>query len=80
LLARSPRGATEDVLVVGHGLSADMLAVLVLNRLAKVVTTTLRVEAGRSRLSVCISRMPVDGHLEVIERMVGVTLPGNPIS
>jgi hypothetical protein len=46
LLARSPRGATEDVLVVGHGLSADMLAVLVLAGLAKVVTTTLRAEGG----------------------------------
>jgi hypothetical protein len=42
LLASNPRGTTEDMLMVGHGLSADMLAMLVLAGLAKVVTETLR--------------------------------------
>jgi hypothetical protein len=46
LLASNPRGATEDMLVVGHGLSADMLAMLVLAGLAKVVTATLKAEGG----------------------------------
>ena len=46
LLASNPRGTTEDMLVVGHGLSADMLAMLVLAGLAKVVTATLRAEGG----------------------------------
>jgi hypothetical protein len=47
LLASNPRGTTEDMLVVGHGLSTDMLAMLVLAGLAKVVTATLRAE-GRT--------------------------------
>ena len=42
LLASSPRGTTEDMLVLGHGLSRDMLAMLVLAKLATVVTETLR--------------------------------------
>jgi hypothetical protein len=42
LLASSPRGATEEVLVLGHGFSRDMLAMLVLAGLATVVTETLR--------------------------------------
>jgi hypothetical protein len=46
LLASNPRGTTEDMLVVGHGLSADMLAMLVLAGLAKVVAETLRAEGG----------------------------------
>ena len=46
LLASSPRGTTEDMLVVGHGLSADMLAMLVLAGLAKMVTATLTAEGG----------------------------------
>jgi hypothetical protein len=46
LLASNPRGATEDMLVVGHGLSADVLAMLVLAGLAKVVTATLKAEGG----------------------------------
>jgi hypothetical protein len=46
LLASNPRGTTEDMLVVGHGLSADMLAMLVLAGLAKIVTATLRAEGG----------------------------------
>jgi hypothetical protein len=47
LLASNPRGTTEDMLVVGHGLSADMLAMLVLAGLAKVVTETLRSRQGK---------------------------------
>jgi hypothetical protein len=46
VLASSPRGTTEDMLVVGHGHSADMLAMLVLAGLAKMVTATLRAEGG----------------------------------
>jgi hypothetical protein len=42
LLASSPRGTTEDMLVLGHGLSRDMLAMLVLGGLATVVTERLR--------------------------------------
>jgi hypothetical protein len=46
LLACSPRGATEDVLVVGHGLSRETLAELTLAGLAKMVIETLRAEGG----------------------------------
>jgi hypothetical protein len=46
LLASTPRGTTEDMLVVGHGLSADMLAMLARAGLAMVVTETLGVEGG----------------------------------
>jgi hypothetical protein len=46
LLACSPRGATEDVLVVGHGFARETLAQLTLAGLAKMVTETLRVEGG----------------------------------
>ncbi len=42
LLARSPRGATEDVLELGHGFSRETLAMLALAGLASVVTETLR--------------------------------------
>jgi hypothetical protein len=47
LLASNPRATAEDMLVVGHGLSADMLAMLVLAGLAKVVTETLRPGQGK---------------------------------
>lgn len=47
LLARNPRGTTEDVLVLGHGLSSDMLGMLVLAGLAKVVTETLKAGQGK---------------------------------
>jgi hypothetical protein len=46
LLACSPGGTTEDVLVVGHGLSRETLAKLTLAGLAKMVTETLMVEGG----------------------------------
>jgi hypothetical protein len=46
LLARSPRGAIEDVLELGHGFSREMLATIVLAGLATVVTETLGVEGG----------------------------------
>ena len=42
LLAGNPRGTTEHMLVLGHGFSSDMLAMLVLAGLATVVTETLR--------------------------------------
>jgi len=41
LRASSPRGATEDVLELGHGFSREMLAMLALAGLATVVTETL---------------------------------------
>jgi hypothetical protein len=47
LLARSPRGAIEDVLELGHGFSHEMLAML---RLATVVTETLRVDGGTFKI------------------------------
>ena len=50
LLARSPRGAIEDVLELGHGFSHEMLAMLVLAGLATVVTETLRVDGGTFRI------------------------------
>jgi hypothetical protein len=46
LLARSPRGATEDLLELGHGFSRETLAKLTLAGLAKLVTDTLRVDGG----------------------------------
>jgi hypothetical protein len=46
LLARSPRGATADVLELGHGFSCETLSELRLAGLAKLVTETLRVEDG----------------------------------
>ena len=48
MLASSPRGATEEVLVLGHGFSRDMLAMLLLAGLATVVTETLR--AGHCKI------------------------------
>ena len=50
LLARSPRGATEDMLVLGHGFSRDMLAMLVLAGLATVVTEPLRTDGERRKV------------------------------
>jgi hypothetical protein len=44
MLVSSPRGATEEVLVLGHGFSRDMLAMLLLAGLATVVTETLRAD------------------------------------
>jgi hypothetical protein len=41
LLARSKRGAMEDVLDLAHGFSREMLGMLVLDGLATVVTETL---------------------------------------
>jgi hypothetical protein len=47
LLARSPRGAIEDVLELGLGFSHEMLAML---GLATVVTETLRVDGGTFKI------------------------------
>ena len=46
LLAGSPRGVTEAVLMV-YGLPAEMLARLVLAELATVVTETIKAGNGR---------------------------------
>jgi hypothetical protein len=50
LLASNPRGATEDLLVLGHGFSSEMLAKLVLAGLATVVTETLRTDGGPCKI------------------------------
>ena len=50
LLARSPRGATEDVLEIGHGISREMLATIVLAGLATVVTETLGIEGATFKI------------------------------
>ena len=47
LLAANPRGITEHILVLGHGFSSDMLAMLVLAGLATVVTETLKAGHGK---------------------------------
>jgi hypothetical protein len=44
LLASSPHGAIDEVFVLAHGFSRDMLAGLVLAGLATVVTETLRAD------------------------------------
>ena len=46
LLASNPRGATKDVLDLGHGFSRETLAMLTLAGLAKLVTETLNVDGG----------------------------------
>jgi hypothetical protein len=46
LLACSPRGATEDVLELGHGVSRETVAKLTRAGLAELVTETFRVEGG----------------------------------
>ena len=46
LLARSPRGATEDVLELAHGFSRETLAMLTRAEFATLVTETLNVEGG----------------------------------
>jgi len=46
VLADAPRGVSEEVLVVAHGFSAEMLAGLVLDGLATVVTETKSAPRG----------------------------------
>ena len=46
LLARNPRGVTDDVLELAHGFSRETLAMLTLAGLAKPVTETLNVDGG----------------------------------
>jgi hypothetical protein len=50
LLACSPHGATEEALVLGHGVSHQTLAMLALAGLATVVTETLRGDGGISTI------------------------------
>jgi hypothetical protein len=72
LLVSSPRGTTEDMLVLGHGFSSDMLAMLVLAGLATVVTETLRVGGGTfSRSSVCASQTLVVWQFKVDRTQTG---------
>ncbi len=46
-LACTPRGTAEHMLVLGHGFSSDMLAMLVLAGLATVVNETHRAGQGK---------------------------------
>jgi len=46
ILADAPRGVSEEVLIIAHGFSAEMLAGLVLAGLATVVTETKTVHRG----------------------------------
>ena len=48
MLASNSRGTTEHMLVLGHGFSSDILAMLVLAGLVTVETETLR--AGRGKI------------------------------
>ena len=56
MLADAPRGISEEVLVVAHGFSAEMLAGLVLAGLAAVVTETKNVHRG---LTIDIERIRI---------------------
>jgi hypothetical protein len=56
ILADAPRGLSEEVLVVAHGFSAEMLAGLVLAGLATVVTETKTVHRG---LTIDIERIRI---------------------
>jgi hypothetical protein len=47
LLANNPRGTAADMLVLGHGLSSDMLGMLVFAGLATVLTETVRSGQGK---------------------------------
>ena len=46
MLADAPRGISEEVLVIAHGFSAEMIGGLVLAGLAAVVTETKTVHRG----------------------------------
>jgi hypothetical protein len=50
LLARSQRGTIKDVLELGHGFSRETLATLVLNGLAMVMTETLSLDGGTTKI------------------------------
>jgi hypothetical protein len=66
LLARSPRGATEDVLELAHGLSRETLTTLTIAGFATVVTETLKVEGG----TFTVKRLRIT---DVGRRAIGVT-------
>jgi hypothetical protein len=56
MLADAPSGVNEEVLVVAHGFSVEMLAGLVLAGLATVVTDTRMVGRG---LTIKVERMRI---------------------
>lgn len=56
MLADAPRGLSQEVLVITHGFSAEMLAGLVLVGLATVVTETKTVHQG---LTIDIERIRI---------------------
>jgi hypothetical protein len=66
LLARSPRGATEDVLELAHGCSRETLTTLMIAGFATVVTETLKVEGG----TFTVERLRIT---DVGRRAIGVT-------
>src|SRR5258708_37886352 len=72
MLASRPRGATEEVLVLGHGFSRDMLAMLLLAGLATVVTETLRADCptinGERVMITAAARRAVEGRSNLDRR------------
>jgi len=56
ILADAPRGVSEEVLIIAHGFSAEMLTGLVLAGLATVVTETKTVHRG---LTIDIERVRI---------------------
>jgi hypothetical protein len=58
VLADAPRGTTEEMLVVGHGFSAQMIAGLVRAGLARVVTETKSAPRG---LTITVERIRITG-------------------
>ncbi len=56
VLADAPRGVSEDLLVIAHGFSAEMIAGLVLAGLATVVTETKR---GPRGLTIKVERIRI---------------------
>jgi hypothetical protein len=60
LLASTPRGTTEELLVLAHGFSRDTVAGLVLAGLLTVVTETLRV--GGPAVKIERVKITDDGH------------------
>jgi hypothetical protein len=66
LLASSPHGAPEELLVLGHGLKRQMLDGLVLAGFATVVTETMN--AGAATIKVERYRITDDGR-RVLEKL-----------
>jgi hypothetical protein len=50
MLASSPGGAAEELVLIAYGFKREMLAALVLAGLVTMVTDTLKVDEGTSRI------------------------------